>query len=72
MEIKTMTMKEKMKIDMINWVTSYKIKARYILIKIGSFCKEYGYTIREFKENKEIYEWVYNYVKKLEHIQKDF
>ena len=61
-----------MKIEMLNWVTTNKIKAQYILQKMGSFCKEYGYTIRDIKENREIYEWVYNYVKKLERIQKEF
>lgn len=65
-------MSKNMKNDMFNWVTANKIKSQYILIKIGSFCKEYGYTIREFKENREIYEWIYNYVKKNERIQKDF
>lgn len=65
-------MNENMKNDLLNWVTANKIKSQYILVKIGSFCKEYGYTIREFKENREIYEWVYNYVKKTERIQKDF
>ena len=65
-------MGKNMKNDMLNWVTTNKIKSQYILTKIGSFCKEYGYTIREFKENREIYEWIYNYVKKNERIQKDF
>lgn len=65
-------MNEKMKIEMIEWINANKIKSQYILVKIGSFCKKYGYTIREFKENREIYEWVYNYVKKNERIQTDF
>lgn len=66
------TMNEKMKIEMIEWVTTNKIKHQYILSKIGSFCREYGYTMRNIKENQEIYEWVYNYVKKIERIKKDF
>lgn len=65
-------MNENMKMNMLNWVTTNKIRSRYILTKIGSFCKEYGYTIIEIRENREIYEWVYNYVKKIERIQKDF
>ena len=65
-------MNENIKIEMIEWVTTNKIKHQYILCKIGSFCKEYGYTMRDIKENQEIYEWVYNYVKKIERIKKDF
>ena len=65
-------MNKNMKNDMLNWVTANKIKSQYILTKISSFCKEYGYTIIEIKENREIYEWVYNYVKKTEQIQTDF
>ena len=65
-------MNEKMKIEMIEWINANKIKAQYILVKMGSFCKEYGYTIKDIKENREIHEWVYNYVKKNERIQKDF
>lgn len=65
-------MNENMKNDMLNWVIANKIKSQYILVKIGSFLKEYGYTIIDFRNNKEIYEWVYNYVKKNEQIQKDF
>ena len=65
-------MNKNMKNDMLNWVTANKIKSQYILTKISSFCKEYGYTFIEIKENREIYEWVYNYVKKTEQIQTDF
>lgn len=63
---------ENMKNDMLNWAIENNVKSRWLLTKMGSFCKEYGYTIIDIRKNRWIYDLVYAYLKKIENIKTDF
>lgn len=61
-----------MKNDMLNWAIKNNVKSRWLLTKMCSFCKEYGYTIIDIRKNRWIYDLVYAYLKRIENIKTDF